>query len=227
MSKLKEIELLPVLKNGFDYNDSKNMSYIEELSSGYGIADLVFYEFEKEVVDSRNKLNLGAIDSLEVLNILTKLSLVDESILSLTFLNDLTGGKLKNNNGIVSYLVEKGFLTPLDSSNELFEKGLEYRIGLKSTIAIEAKLSNWKRGLYQAYRYKQFANLSYLAIYSKNVHRALKHLDLFKTYNVGLISVDKNNIEILYNPTKETVSSNHYSAFAYENILKWSNSVVG
>ena len=42
-------------------------------------------------------------------------------------------------------------------------------------IAIEAKLSDWKNGFYQALRYRYFANQSYLAIkngYIKNIDKS-------------------------------------------------------
>ena len=86
-------------------------------------------------------------------------------------------------------------------------------------VAIEAKLSNWKRGLYQAYRYKEYANKSYVALHSDYIHRARKHIQDFERYNVGLVEVKDNDIEIIFEPKKEELKGNIYSALVYEDLL--------
>jgi hypothetical protein len=58
----------------------------------------------------------------------------------------------------------------------------------EETIAIEAKLHDWKRGFLQANRYKSFANRVYLAIPSERGH--LVNQRLLRRHNVGLIFFD-------------------------------------
>jgi len=65
-------------------------------------------------------------------------------------------------------------------------------------IAIEVKISDWKQGLYQAWRYYSFAEKSYLALYKE--YSSTVDISLFKKHNVGLIIFDKNSIQILHNP---------------------------
>lgn len=74
-------------------------------------------------------------------------------------------------------------------------------------IAIEVKVSNWKQGLYQAWRYCSFAEKSYLALYkefAKNVD-----IGLFKKHNVGLIVFDEKTIQVLHHPTAGNFQGNN------------------
>lgn len=57
------------------------------------------------------------------------------------------------------------------------------------TVAFEIKLNDWKRALSQAYRYRAFAQCSYVVIDDAYVDRALAALDRFVASNIGLISV--------------------------------------
>jgi hypothetical protein len=45
-------------------------------------------------------------------------------------------------------------------------------------------LKNWKRALYQAHRYKWFANEAYVLLPESNIKPALNQIELFEQYNV-------------------------------------------
>lgn len=71
-------------------------------------------------------------------------------------------------------------------------------------FAFEMKLCNWKRALTQAYRYRSFAEMSYVVLSRKHVLPALLHLDDFRRANVGLLSLDETgDLYIHYQPTPE------------------------
>ena len=71
----------------------------------------------------------------------------------------------------------------------------------KKIITIELKLKNWKRALAQAYKYKSFSDISYVCMDEKNINPALKNIELFKQYNVGLISINnKNKVKLHFSP---------------------------
>ncbi len=71
----------------------------------------------------------------------------------------------------------------------------------KKIITIELKLKNWKRALAQAYKYKSFSDISYVCMDEGNINSVLKHLDMFKKYNIGLITISKNKkVKIFYKP---------------------------
>ncbi len=66
-------------------------------------------------------------------------------------------------------------------------------------IAIEVKIKDWKQGLYQAWRYKSFAEKSYLAIYDKYAKNV--DLEMFKEYGIGLIIFNEKQVKVIVKPT--------------------------
>jgi hypothetical protein len=57
-------------------------------------------------------------------------------------------------------------------------------------IAFELKLRDWRRGLRQAYRYRAFANQSYVILDASNARPAIRNTELFVRFNVGLVCID-------------------------------------
>lgn len=69
-------------------------------------------------------------------------------------------------------------------------------VNYMKVYAFEMKLSNWKRALSQAFRYKSFANLSYVLIDRSKSSAALSNLEQFKRANVGLLAI--NNLGLIH-----------------------------
>lgn len=88
----------------------------------------------------------------------------------------------------------------------------------KNLIAVEAKLSDWKSGLEQAVRYKQYANEVYVAISSKYVGKVDKQL--FKNKNIGLMSVSKGKLTIPVKAKKEKVEKLDIQYYIVDRFLK-------
>jgi hypothetical protein len=66
------------------------------------------------------------------------------------------------------------------------------------------KLSNWKRALAQAFRYRAFAEISFVVLDSKYINRALKQINKFQTANIGLLSIDLDgNLHIHHQPSHD------------------------
>jgi hypothetical protein len=90
---------------------------------------------------------------------------------------------------------------------------------LMETYAFEMKLSNWKRALAQAFRYKSFANFSFVMIDYDKSSAALSNLDKFKKANIGLLSIDASGSIIThYHPNFDLPYSNRL-ADNLENIV--------
>lgn len=71
-------------------------------------------------------------------------------------------------------------------------------------FAFEMKLSNWKRALAQAFRYRAFAEVSFVVLDNKYIGRALKQIDRFQIANIGLLSVDlEGNLRIHHQPSHD------------------------
>ncbi|MDR4509752.1 MAG: hypothetical protein MRJ65_16220 [Candidatus Brocadiaceae bacterium] len=63
--------------------------------------------------------------------------------------------------------------------------------------AFEFKLSNWRRALMRASRYKFFSNVSIVVLPVEKCGTSLKYLDTFKKIRVGLWGYDKNSNRIM------------------------------
>ncbi|MDA3886359.1 MAG: hypothetical protein PF638_12260 [Candidatus Delongbacteria bacterium] len=95
---------------------------------------------------------------------------------------------------------------------------------LKNIVAIELKLKNWKRALIQAFKYKSFANNSIVVIDANYMHRALKNIDEFKRYKIGLASFSKDkDFVIHYLPETTSPFSASYQAVIVNNIKRRRN----
>lgn len=83
-------------------------------------------------------------------------------------------------------------------------------------VAIEVKIKDWQQGLYQAYRYNSFAEKSYLALYEKYCEGV--DIELFKKYNVGLISFNENEMTVLNKPKTNKFTSESHSLEIRKNL---------
>lgn len=114
---------------------------------------------------------------------------------------------------------EAGFLKKISSKQ--YRVVREYRLITDTIISIEAKLKNWQRALHQAVRYHRFSNKSYVLLDRKHIKPALKNIHVFRERNVGLLSMDKENYDIHYNPSVKKAPQTHSffrlneAAFAY------------
>jgi len=70
-----------------------------------------------------------------------------------------------------------------------------------AVISFELKLSDWKRAAKQAFRYRSFSNMSYVVMSAQKSAVAVNNIDLFKRYNIGLVSFNDDSVfEILHKP---------------------------
>lgn len=210
---IKERELLPTIINELK-EQHPHLESACEISSGFGVADVVFYKLKDDVLQSRRNNNIEPISSYDLVRVLTRLNQANGDQISLTFLREILPPSKKHE--IISYLVEKEFILPNGDSQ--YKRGFAYEIGIEEVVAVEAKLSNWKRALYQAYRYKTYANKSYVALYTKHMKPALNSSEDFTRFNVGLIEVKDDGIVVHYEPKLQPLQSNVFSAWTFENL---------
>lgn len=96
----------------------------------------------------------------------------------------------------------------------------------KNIIAIEAKLADWRAGLEQAVRYKQYANEVYVALSSENVHKVDRQQ--FINLNIGLMSVSDGKLKIVIRAKRQQVEKldvQFYMADRFLRQLKFSELV--
>lgn len=87
----------------------------------------------------------------------------------------------------------------------------------KRIIAFEIKINDWKKAIFQAYRYKYFSNQS-IAILPQTFKVKPLHIKIFKSAKVGLWLYDKRMVKIkrIYTPRY----AKPYSESIYERTLK-------
>lgn len=68
-------------------------------------------------------------------------------------------------------------------------------------IAFEAKLTNWRKAIHQAWRNTSFANQVYVVLPRKQAVAAIKNKAEFNERGVGLCVVDEDGIEVIIRGT--------------------------
>lgn len=69
-----------------------------------------------------------------------------------------------------------------------------------SIVSFELKLANWKCAIIHAFRYRSFSDRTYVVLPEKTVHNALENINMFRQYNIGLVSFTDSQFTILYRP---------------------------
>lgn len=88
-------------------------------------------------------------------------------------------------------------------------------------VSFELKLRDWRRGLKQAFRYRNFSNEVFLVLDSSHVENALRHLELFSRSNVGLASYGEEGVfEVHSLPQPSVPFSDDFSERAVSRLLK-------
>jgi len=107
---------------------------------------------------------------------------------------------------------------------DLVVANVEHRNGqaiIIRSFAFEMKLSNWKRAITQAYRYRAFANLVYVVIDRHFLKPALLNIEDFVRSNIGLISIDQSGFLHIHHAPRFEVP------YSYELEIKFRKTVIG
>lgn len=187
----------------------KNQVILHEVNLGYGIADIVLTQCVKFPEKRNEYLNILEIKILKIIN--ENFGITVETIIGKTRLP-----RRKIINAIHS--LEK--LNLVIKEEDIISPLRKYVKTVKKTIAIEAKLRNWQRGLKQAYRYKWFSQKSFLCLPNNKVNPAIKNIDKFKQMGVGLIGFCKDKgFQIFYSPRPENPVSDEMTTLLNECVL--------
>ena len=188
----QEKDMIPVLRDKLSVIYNTNY-FIEEFRSGNGIVDLAFTTNYK---NNRNGLENFDFETIYFISNLLNRKNKKITQETLFFKTSLPKKRIEY---LLKSLVEQDYLA---KKNEHYTVEQTYNSILADLISVEAKIKDWKKGLHQALRYKYFSNLSFLAISEEYIHRV--KLELLRNNEVGLISVSKNDIKIIYRPTKKS-----------------------
>lgn len=88
------------------------------------------------------------------------------------------------------------------------------------SFAFEMKLTKWKRALIQAFRYKAFANYSYVVVDMAHVAPVLINIEQFRKSNIGLISInERGDFKVHFRPSFDQPFSNDLGSVVSEMIF--------
>src|SRR5260370_31306402 len=182
-----EVEMIPVLKDGLA-RIYKTQNFATEFNTGNGVADLVFSKYLNDQPIIFNDYTLMSL-FIRHLNSAKKL---DKQILFENFDDKVNIKKLL-------LFLECNCYVAIGEDQLIRIK--KYKPHAEKMVAIEAKLKDWKSGINQALRYQFFSHKSFLAFPAQYIHRV--DIKLLQQYNIGLIAVCKDNIEILHDPIEK------------------------
>lgn len=182
-----ESEMIPVLVDNLS-SIFKTEYITTEFGTGNGVADLVFTTEMNEENLFLNDYGLMALFvNIFHYNKKPSTELLDKG--------NYNKARLKK---LLHCLASENFIA-YEGSNIIIKR--KYKAHTQNLFSVEAKLKDWKSGLYQAKRYKFFSHKSYLAYPEKHIHRV--DLNLLKENNIGLIAVDKDKIRFVHKPKTE------------------------
>lgn len=192
-----EIQLVNTLKETLTGSYVKGyVEIFEEVSLGYGIADIVLSRLIKPRKNLKSsKFILNNFD-INIYNLIKKTDNISvDNIIDTT--RSSKNEIIKSIEKLVAnkYVKLKGVNLQMDKV---------YELPFSENFAIEAKLKDWKRALKQAYRYKWFAEYSYVVIDAHYSSPAIKNIDTFEKYNIGLATITTNGeLKRYYNPIRQ------------------------
>jgi len=96
------------------------------------------------------------------------------------------------------------------------------RVAHPCTRAFECKLTDWRKAMAQAGRYRFFANQTFVVLPEKVCARALPFLDTFKKIRVGLwsFSSESGKITVYHTPRPMSAMSDRYYFHAIESVAQ-------
>lgn len=154
-----------------------------ELDAGVGIADLVLVKRAARTTDA-----LKALSSVNPRLAVLLSHSVGSTVSTRTALASTLGTSESGAQRVLAQLTSAGLAY---GSAKEFSIATVSTLPFEKVIAVEAKLSEWKRVLVQAYRNLQFADESWVVLDRTYVRPALAQIDRFKSVGVGLASIDR------------------------------------
>lgn len=189
---------------------SADWAWIDELDSLNGIADLVVAHLTPgwQTAAAIGRLHPRWVYALKLLP--------HDAFRTSEFATKATIS-ISHAGSILTMYEDAGFCA-YERSEKLWRKIAEPSPVAQRIVAIEAKLRDWKRALFQACRYADYASQSWVVLDRKSLGPASFHIDRFVSRGVGLLGIcPDGHVEILHEaPLREPRFANR---FWYANTL--------
>jgi hypothetical protein len=211
LSRNKQMKLLPPFDTVF-----------KEVPSVQGVPDYVGVRFLK---DSINDRRLPHIERSYLSSASTILPLLKYNApRTLDYIILRTGLSRKIVKSTLTYLIQKSIVT---DSVDKYLLSPSFNIPNIEIWAFELKLKDWKRALFQALRYKAFANYSIIVLPMNKRKVILENSDLIRNLNIGVLLFDPitGQSDLVIKTKKANPSSKVYTLYMQGQLLdKFKNS---
>jgi len=186
-----------------------------EVDSGNGIADIVFYKKRK---DWRKYDSLAALSPQWVACLA---ALPYRKVFSVGFFAQLCCVTDRTAERALREFAAHGYCEKRQSG---WVKWRQPVSPFTQLCAIEAKLRDWKRALYQATRYTDFADQSWVLLDHHFSGPAIKNIEHFSRRNVGLLTLDSTGrVHEAWRPTTKEPRSEFRRWYAAIETLRLAN----
>jgi predicted transcriptional regulator len=194
-----ETQLVETLKNSLRMRYRRDrVAILEEVSLGYGIADIVvsdlvdtsFNDLNKEVILSHNDINIYSV-------------IKNANRITVSEIQQITRCSPRSIKTSIDKLLVSNYVNR-EGDQITSHVCLDYKLPFRFNLAIEAKLKDWKRALKQAYRYRWFAEYAFVVLDAHHAKPAISNIYLFQRYNVGLASINfEGELERHFTPKRQ------------------------
>ncbi len=188
------------LVNAFtEFVNTENLLYAaHEVDCAHGIADIVLFERSERVNKNGRVQHLSPQWAYGLTLVPYRKAFTTSDFSALTRLSKRAARE------VLSNFVDAGFVR---RSNRVTDSWIKFRQPkpiAKELIAVEAKLSNWKRAAYQAARYQHFAHFSWVLLDTARAKPAIENIGHFVNRNLGLALFDsERGLQIVCRPIKK------------------------
>lgn len=175
-------------------NNDNDRGILKEFNAANGIADLITFELSH---DWKNQLAIGHIPPRWAYALY---SLPYQKHFTVAEFATLTGTTSRRALSALKQYAELGFCKE-GKQYDGWIKLRQPKAVANRIYAVEAKLRNWKRALWQAYRYLDFAAQSWVVLDEATAKPAITNVEAFKYLNVGLATTStKGEVRSIYTP---------------------------
>lgn len=200
---------------GFSFLLDENQKIFHELKLGYGVPDVVVTHYT-----TPSYLRSAYLEHFDLL--LLDLIIRKKEIDLALIIHTTKSSKRRIKSSLLKLIKEEFVVI----DNDLYKPNKPYQSVLTQTVAIEAKLYSWKRALNQACRYKWFSEHSFVFLPEENIGPAEKNIAMFKKFEVGLASVCKDSINVIYAPCPSPPICSTMKAVLNEHVIQWSKTSI-
>lgn len=193
-----ELELISAIQSIFDSGASSKWTWLPEVQSTSGIADLIAIALSRNWKEAKALATIPSrwLYALKLLPVGQHVTI--NSYAAQCGVSTATAAEVLN-----SY-ARAGFCERIEDER-LWVKRVEPQPIAERIVAIEAKLRNWRRALYQASQYASFASESWVVMDSHYIHSTSIHVDEFERRGIGLLALSfHGEIDVITSATNRT-----------------------